>query len=372
MVDEAWRDLERRLRLTPDDDDLRRRAVEARERSGVDVPGWMAAPGVRPARPFAAERPLEIVARLASGDEISVGHTGARPVELPAHRAFWAAAHRVDAVALESVRDARVPGLALLDGKRGTLRALRDLPDLELLIVRPADRLAADDLAALADAVPSLRAIELDRPGRIGDAELAALARSASLESIALRGFDPSGAGDWRVTAVTGIAALVELPRLRELVLETRTLADAWIEALPGAAPRLERVGLAGCLGFTADAISSLGRLEVLRELSIESCRLDGRALASLVDLSSLRSLRLAGLGALEGALEELVPPGRLERLVLDGRCHHGAPWDELTSSQVRRLAARLERRGVRVLVTSARDERSPGGTRAASPSDGG
>jgi hypothetical protein len=300
VSDRDWRSWERRLHTNPDDQDALHRAIVARQRSGLPVPGWMHARRLFGPRRFASLHRLDVSVLLPDGRQQGVGRTpsdDAAGLALPEHCTFWvkpaaptdgSLAAAIDALTAESVpglalgADVTDAGLAHLERLAGHLTWLdlsacgrvtaaglaRLLPLGALATLKLWHCAGLDDegLAHLGH-LRGLSTLDLSQCGGVTDSGLRHLSSLAELASLSLGGCA-------RVTDA-GLAHLRTLPRLASLDLRRCAgLTDAGLRLL-AELPELTVLNLSGCPNLTPAGLQALTELPHLSQLYVVGCGLE-------------------------------------------------------------------------------------------------
>ena len=300
MSDRDWRTLERQWQSDPSDQDALHRAITARRRAGIPVPGWLLSHQELPARSFAAGVALNVSALKPDGRVEGCGQTGpAAPdgVQIPAHRSWWVQpVAPTDANLLEAVDELsrqRVPGLSLLPDLTDVgLQHLALLDHLERLDLSGCARVTTAGLKHLRGLsslswlnlwscggitqttqfllreLTNLSTLHLDRCAEVGDAGLEALSDLPELYVLGLGGCE----------AVTdaGVQAISSAPRLTSLDLrQNPNLTDAAVEALTDL-PELSALNLSFCTGITPGGLQALVRCPNLSLVVLVGCGVAG------------------------------------------------------------------------------------------------
>jgi hypothetical protein len=298
VADAAWRAHDRQRQADPSDQDALLRAIVARRRAGMPVPGWMLEQRLHPAGPFASDHALTLTVHLpleADGGARRrvVGRTPG-VVDLPPHRALVAqpdapTGEALRALAADPAVAASLHGLALgPDTRDEDLAALEAFPALERLDLAGCAALGDAGLARLA-CLPGLTWLDLWGLGRVTDAGLMALAGLPALATLNLRHCA-------RVSGA-GLRALAGLPSLTALDLgECRLVDDAGLAHLAGI-PHLTALDLSGCAVGDA-GLAHLAALPELTLLNLSRTRVTPAGLPALGRLRSLAQLFLLGCGA--------------------------------------------------------------------------
>ena len=160
---------------------------------------------------------------------------------------------------------------------------------------RPAQGLSAK-LRELTLAAPQLSAEGIADIGGLSRLESLTLADGSSIDGVALAGLSPLTALNkltiYKATLGSNVAALTELPALRELDLSDCRLSDA--------------------------ALAAIGRFTDLRQLNLSRVELTDSGLEKLTGLASLDQLDLAGNPVTDAGLDHLRPLKSLRSLLLN------------------------------------------------------
>jgi hypothetical protein len=308
-VDEDWRAHERIWQADPGDHDALQRAILARRRAGVAVPGWMLERRLFTGRRFEAAIPLEVSVSLPDGRTREAGRTPGA-LDLPEHRAFWVQPGaptdtEIARLAAEDSLAATLPGLSLRpDATNTALAALPRFANLERLDLAGCTKVTDSGLEHVGR-LRGLAVLDLWSCTRVGDAGLAHLAGLGSLTQLNLR----------RCARVTdaGLAALAGSTELHVLSL--------------GACPKIRDAGLAAlarcrrlaALDLSESAITDAGlahleRLSELTILNISRCPgITPAGLERLAGLANLSQLFVLGSGEASARAERVLGP-RLPR----------------------------------------------------------
>lgn len=132
--------------------------------------------------------------------------------------------------------------------------------------------------------------------GNVQPEELGNIAHLRYLESLTLSG---PAIGD------PALEHLAPLDRLRHLSLQRTAITDAGLSRIPELFPRLEHLGLPGCMGVTAEGARHIAALGGLRTLVLSGTPLDDGALAQLRVLLLLESVWLDGTAVTDEGIAE-------------------------------------------------------------------
>lgn len=290
MPDESWRTQERLWLANPGDQDALQRAIAARRRAGLPVPGWMLEKQVHAPRTFDADHDLDVFALLPDGRARGLGRTPG-PVEVPEHRALWVQpAQPTDRTLAELAEDAdlarSLPGLALgPDVTDAGLAHVASFPSLSRLDLAGCTNVRAAGLAHVAKAW-TLDTLDLWSALEVDDAALAHLGSLGGLVTLNLR----------HCTKVTA-AGIAHLARLESLAV----------------------LALGGCAKVGDDALEPLGALPQLTALDLSGTPVTDAGLASLAALPELTLLNLAHTRVTPAGLERLGGLPKLAQLYVPG-----------------------------------------------------
>jgi hypothetical protein len=291
MSDEEWRRWERLARESPGDRELVARAVGARRRVGLPVPGWLLERTVHPPRRFDRARPLLVWVIRPDGELEEVGTTPSRDpagLELPAHRAWG----------VQPLPDPR-----LLPGLVDELEQ-HEIPGLALVRHYNEDEWSPEQ-----------------QPLSFSDADLAPLERARGLRVLRLRGL--TQLSDASLELVAGLPGLERL-ELRDCGAPTHAvtpgIGDAGLSLLSagGGPPGLVALSLGGLGDLTDEGLRGLAGLPLLHELVLGSCPLlSDRAGSVLAQLPALERLRLWNVALSDASLQALRDSPALRALAL-------------------------------------------------------
>lgn len=342
MSDRYWRKWERAWEADPTDQDALRRAISARQRAGVSVPGWMIERQIFSARSFNSALPFHVFAQLPDDSVQRVGRTphSGRDLEIPDHTVWWVqpvsrlpiGVHaEFDQLAgiCHELTSRDVPGLTakrtqITNTVLAQLAGCSHLRWLELgvcdqvteeglghLAGLPLSQLRLNGCAQIEDSgiralrdLPSLTRLELHEATRITDAGVAQLPRLASLTELRMTDSYVTDAGLW------DIARAREIHTLR---LENCNVLDGSGLGHLAELPRLRNLGLSRSRHIGDEGLRALKRIQRLRTLELRNCSISDAGLVHVGELRHLESLTLgASLRITSGGLRSL---GRLERL---------------------------------------------------------
>lgn len=254
MADAAWREHERTWQADPGNQDALLRAIAARRRAGLPVPGRMLERQVHAPRVFESEHALTVTVTLPDGRSRGCGRTPGA-VSLPEHRVAW--------VQPATPTDAHLAALADDGALAGEVEGLSLAPDV------------TDAGLAHVPRLPALRRLDLAGCTRVGAAGLAHVAEAGTLEALDL----------WSVPGVDadGLAAVARLGGLVTLNLRR-------------------------CRGVTAVGLAPLASLGELSVLSLGDCpQVGAAALEPLAGLTNLVALDLSATSTDDAGLERLL-----------------------------------------------------------------
>lgn len=293
MADAAWRAHDRQRLADPSDQDALLRAITARRRAGLPVPGWMLEQRLTPAGPFRSDLPLTLTVHLPDGRRRVAGHTPG-VVDLPAHRALVVqpeppTGEGLAALAADPALAGSLGGLGLApDARDEDLALLAGFPALERLDLAGCARLGDAGLARLRE-VPGLIALDLWGLSRIGGAGLAHLAGLPALGALNLRHCARLASAD--LAALSGLGSLSTLD-----LGQCRSVGDEGLRHLAGL-PHLTALDLSGC-AVTDAGLPHLAALPELSLLNLSRTRVTPAGLEALTRLGNLAQLYLLGCGA--------------------------------------------------------------------------
>lgn len=292
MADATWRTHERAWQADPGNQDALQRAIVARRRAGLPVPGRMLQEQVHAPRTFESEHALTITVTLPDGRSRGCGRTPGE-VELPEHRALWLQpAAPSDASLAAIVEDgplaAEVEGLALApDVTDAGLAHVARLPELRRLDLAGCTKLKAAGMTHLAG-VATLESLDLWSIPGIDTKALAAVARLRRLVSLNLR--------RCRAVSPVGLSPLSALTELTVLSLGDCPKVDS--SALDAVAGLVNLVALdLSSTPVDDHGLERLGGLRELTLLNLSRTRVTAVGLRRLEALPSLAQLYLVGCG---------------------------------------------------------------------------
>lgn len=293
MADAAWRAHDRQRQADPSDQDALLRAIAARRRAGMPVPGWMLDRRVSPAGPFQSELPLTLTLHLPDGRRRVAGRTPG-VVALEPHLALLIQPWQPTGQALRELAGeplaGSLTGLALgPDATDQDLELLGAFPALERLDLAGCARIGDAGLERLASQAPGLVWLDLFGLVQVGDPGLAALGRLRGLGTLKLRHCA-------RVSG-PGLAPLAGLPSLSALDLgQCPRVDDRGLQHL-AALPHLAALDLSGCAVSDA-GLPHLAGLSELTLLNLSRTRVTAGGLSALASLTNLAQLFLLGCAA--------------------------------------------------------------------------
>lgn len=302
MADATWRAHDRQRQADPSDQDALLRAIAARRRAGMPVPGWMLDRRQHAGGPFRSELPLTLTVHLPDGRRQVAGRTPG-VVDVPAHLALIAQPEQPTGEALRELAQSplagELTGLGLApDATDADLALLGAFPALERLDLAGCARITDAGLEQVAALAPGLAWLDLFGLGRVGDAGLRAIGRLGGLGTLKLRHCA-------RVTGA-GLAPLAGLPSLSALDLgQCLKIDDGGLAHLAGL-PHLTALDLSGCrIGDVG--LAHLAALPELTLLNLSRTRVSSQGVAGLGKLASLAQVWLLGCAAVgEKAVREL------------------------------------------------------------------
>lgn len=290
MADAAWREHERVWQADPGNQDALLRAIAARRRVGLPVPGRMLERQVHAARVFESEHALTVTVTLPDGRSRGCGRTPG-PVPLPEHRVVW--------LQPASPTDASLEALAADEQARGQVEALSLAPDV------------TDAGLAQVARFPALRRLDLAGCTRVGAGGLARVGEVGTLEALDL----------WSVPGVND-AGLAEVARLGGLVTlnlrRCRAVTGCGLAHL-GALGELSVLSLGDCPQVGSDALDPVGGMANLVALDLSGTGVDDAGLARLTGLCELTLLNLSRTRVTAAGLKRLTALPSLAQLYLAG-----------------------------------------------------
>lgn len=290
MADAAWREHERIWQADPGNQDALLRAIAARRRVGLPVPGRMLERQVHAAGSFESEHALTVTVTLLDGRSRGCGRTPG-VVALPEHRVVW--------LQPASPTDANLAALADDQAASGTVEALALAPDV------------TDAGLGQVARFPALRRLDLAGCTRIGAAGLTRVAEVGTLEALDL----------WSVPGVND-AGLVEVARLGALVTlnlrRCRGVTPAGLAHL-GALGELSVLSLGDCPQVGSGALGAVAGMTNLVALDLSGTAVDDAGLARLTGLAELTLLNLSRTRVTAAGLTRLAALPSLAQLYLAG-----------------------------------------------------
>lgn len=292
MSDRDWRSWERRWQADPGDQDALQRAIAARCRAGVPVPGWMFERRVSPGHRFESDLPLSVSVLDPDGRPREVGRTPGG-LDVPEHRVWWVQPDPPTDAALEEVCAElvaqRIPGLSLRPDvtaaglaqvptaphlARLDLGGCAQVTDAALERLSPLDQLSwlnlwfcprvSDEGLKALGGLPSLTSLDLTLCGGITDAGLGQLAGLEELYALTLHGCNE--------LTNDGMAHLAAHERLTWLDLrQCNLITDSGLKHLAGL-KELTILNLSFCRELTTSGVEQLAGLENLLQLFLVGC----------------------------------------------------------------------------------------------------
>jgi hypothetical protein len=290
MADATWREHERTWQADPGNQDALLRAIAARRRVGLPVPGRMLERQVHAPQVLESEHALTVTVTLPDGRSRGCGRTPGA-VTLPEHRVVWLQPATPSDASLRALAD---------DGQAADeVEALSLAPDVTEV-----------GLAELAR-FPGLRRLDLAGCTKVNAAGLARVAQVGTLEALDL----------WSVPGVDA-EGLAEVARLGGLVTlnlrRCRGVTEAGLAPL-SALGELSVLSLGDCPRVTSGALAALAGLTNLVALDLSATPIDDAGLERLLGLRELTLLNLSRTRVTVKGLERLAALPSLAQLYLAG-----------------------------------------------------